>query len=106
MAVIVQATVAVPASTWTQSASRDGPSVSGIPAALPAAVRHAVMARIRAATLSGGSPVCSRSCCVSDPVWFSLRLLAWSVRPSALSAGSGTTGPGLLAAGPAWTEAQ
>jgi hypothetical protein len=106
MAVIVQATVTVPASTWTQPASLDGPSVSGVPAALPAAVRHAVMARIRAVTLSGGSPVRSRSCRVSDPVWSSLRLLAWSVRPSALSAGSGTTGRGRLAAGPAWTEAQ
>ena len=31
MAVIMQATVAVPASTWTQPASRDGPSVSGVP---------------------------------------------------------------------------
>jgi hypothetical protein len=106
MAVIVQATVAVPAFTWTQPASRDGPSVSGVPAALPAAARHEVMARIRAATLSSGSPVRSRSCRVSDPGWFSLRLLLWSMRPPVLSAGSGTTGSGRLPARPAGAEAQ
>ena len=64
------------------------------------------MALIRAASTSGGSPVRSRSCRVSCPGWFSLRLLLFSVLPSALFAGSGTSGLGRRPAGPAWTGAQ
>ena len=75
MVTIVQATMAVPASACTQPASRGGPSVTGVPAALPAATRHALMARILAATRSGGSPVRSRSCLASCPGRSSLRLL-------------------------------
>lgn len=103
MAVIAHAIVAVPAPTWTRLASRDGPSVSGVPAARPAAARHAVMALIRAASTSGGSPVRSGSCRASCPGWPSLRLLLFSVLASALFAGSGTTGPGRRPAWPAGT---